>query len=75
MGKSYPKKVIQKKLSTNKWCKKYYPEELSKKMSSKWTPLYIIQMTPCHFISGYWVDVTSYSRILVATTTQEKETF
>ena len=29
-GKFYPKKVIQKKLSTNKWGKKYYPEELSK---------------------------------------------
>ena len=29
-GKFYPKRVIQKKLSTNKWRKKYYPEELSK---------------------------------------------
>ena len=29
-GKFYPKKVIQKKLSTNKWGKKCYPEVLSK---------------------------------------------
>ena len=29
-GKFYPKKVIQKKLSTNKSSKKYYPEVLSK---------------------------------------------
>ena len=30
VGVVYPKKVIQKKLSTNKWRKKYYPEVLSK---------------------------------------------
>ena len=29
-GKFYPKKVIRKKLSTNKWRKKFYPEVLSK---------------------------------------------
>ena len=30
-SKFYPIKIIQKKLSTNKWRKKYYPEVLSKK--------------------------------------------
>ena len=29
-SKFYPIKIIQKKLSTNKWRKKYYPEVLSK---------------------------------------------
>ena len=44
---------IPKKLSTNKWVKKLYPEELSKIfIIQDVTPHYIKQMTLSHFISN-----------------------
>ena len=57
-SKFYPKKIIQKKLSTNKWCKKYYPKVLSEIVLSEMyatydTSLYFecsFQMCPNYYI-------------------------
>ena len=68
-GKFYPKKVIQKKLSTKKSQKKIYPEVLSKivlsKMYAAYSPSILsILWTRSTCASAYW-EVTIYFRVFL----------